>query len=308
MNLKPYAKIARPDHWVKQIFVLPGIALAYLASKPRIEDVVIPIIVGLMATCLVASANYTINEWLDREFDKYHPKKKKRPSANNLIKGKFVYLQYLTLSAVGIALGALVSLPFLLTLIFLLFMGLVYNVNPIRSKDKPYLDVLSESINNPIRLALGWFIIISVVVPPSTIFIAYWMGGAFLMAIKRYAEYVSINDKDTASLYRKSFKYYTKENLLMSAFFYALVSVFFLGVFMFKYKIELIISFPFISWMYVWYLYFAFSPNSKAQNPEGLYTEHRFLLYVVFLVILIAVLTVVHIPLLEVLTEPVITL
>jgi len=35
-------------------------------------------------------------------------------------------------------------------------MGLAYNVPPVRLKGWPYLDVLSESINNPIRLALGW--------------------------------------------------------------------------------------------------------------------------------------------------------
>ncbi len=32
-------------------------------------------------------------------------------------------------------------------------MGLVHNVPPVRSKELPYIDVLSESVNNPIRLA-----------------------------------------------------------------------------------------------------------------------------------------------------------
>jgi hypothetical protein len=44
-------------------------------------------------------------------------------------------------------------------------MGVVYNVKPIRSKELPYLDVLSESINNPIRLLLGWFPLIADRVP-----------------------------------------------------------------------------------------------------------------------------------------------
>ena len=67
MNLKHYVKIARPDHWVKQIFVLPGIVLAFIAVRPNIKDIILPIIIGLIATCFIASANYTINEWLDRE-------------------------------------------------------------------------------------------------------------------------------------------------------------------------------------------------------------------------------------------------
>ena len=31
-------------------------------------------------------------------------------------------------------------------------MGTLYNIPPIRMKDMPYADVLSESINNPIRI------------------------------------------------------------------------------------------------------------------------------------------------------------
>jgi hypothetical protein len=37
--------------------------------------------------------------------------------------------------------------------------GIVYNVRPLRTKDKPYLDVISESINNPLRLTIGWAMI-----------------------------------------------------------------------------------------------------------------------------------------------------
>ena len=42
--------------------------------------------------------------------------------------------------------------PFTLTVLALWVMGCVYNIPPVRSKDLPYLDVLSEAINNPIRM------------------------------------------------------------------------------------------------------------------------------------------------------------
>ena len=45
-------------------------------------------------------------------------------------------------------------------------MGLAYNVPPVRLKEWPYLDVLSESVNNPLRLALGWFALIPDRFPP----------------------------------------------------------------------------------------------------------------------------------------------
>jgi len=34
--------------------------------------------------------------------------------------------------------------------------GIIYNVPPIRAKDKAYLDAVSESVNNPLRLMIGW--------------------------------------------------------------------------------------------------------------------------------------------------------
>jgi hypothetical protein len=44
-----------------------------------------------------------------------------------------------------------ISRPFAVTMFALWIMGCVYNLPPVRSKDAPYLDVLSESVNNPLR-------------------------------------------------------------------------------------------------------------------------------------------------------------
>jgi len=59
-----------------------------------------------------------------------------------------------------------VNLYFLASAVWLWVMGIAYNVPPLRTKEWPYLDVLSESINNPIRLLLGWFALVSVRFPP----------------------------------------------------------------------------------------------------------------------------------------------
>ena len=56
---------------------------------------------------------------------------------------------------------------FTLALLALWVMGCVYNIPPVRSKDLPYVDVLSEAINNPIRMLAGWFIVSSVTVAPA---------------------------------------------------------------------------------------------------------------------------------------------
>lgn len=303
--MKKYIKIARPDHWVKNAFILPGIAIAILLTDYSFSmETVWKFLAGFLATCFIASANYVINEWLDAEFDKYHPTKKYRPVVSENMKFSLVMLEYAICIIIGIGLSLLVNIPFLLMEVWLLIMGVLYNVKPIRTKDIPYLDVLSESVNNMIRLLLGWFIITDGYQPPSSILIGYWFAGAFLMATKRFAEYRMIGDPETAGLYRKSFKHYTEQSLLISTFFYALTSTFFIGIFMIKYRIEYLIAMPFVFGLFCFYLAIAFKPDSAAQKPEKLYREKKLLAYIALLIVILILLTFVDIPALNYWVDP----
>src|SRR4030081_3398443 len=83
--LKRYASIARPDHWIKNIFMLPGTALALalypeLAAGRSFSRHVLSTLIALISTCLIASANYTINEWLDADSHKFQSVKASRPA------------------------------------------------------------------------------------------------------------------------------------------------------------------------------------------------------------------------------------
>jgi 4-hydroxybenzoate polyprenyltransferase len=285
--------------------MLPGIALALVLSETPIDNVIIRSIIAILSTCFIASANYVINEWLDKDFDKHHPLKQHRPSAVGEIQGKYVYLEYVLLIALGLGLAWQLSTEFILLSIALLVMGILYNVHPFRTKDQVYLDVLSESINNPLRLLLGWSALISGSFPPSSVLLAYWMGGAFLMAMKRYAEFRFIDDHEKAGLYRRSFNFYTEQSLLLSSFFYAISSGFFLGIFLIKYRIEFLLSFPLFAFLFVWYAEIAMKPHSASQTPEKLYREPKFVAYVLFLSIVIAALFFIDIPWLKVIIDPV---
>ena len=290
--MKKYIKIMRIDHWIKQLFILPGFICAlYLGKFPFKIEYLLLLVVGLFATSLIASANYVINEYLDREFDKFHPVKKKRVLVSEDCDGRVIWLLWFILGGIGLFLGKkILGLDFFMMEIFLLVMGLLYNVKPMRTKDVFILDVLSESVNNAIRLLLGWFILpINIVIPISMV-LGYWMTGAFLMAIKRYAEYLMINDKKKASLYRKSFKYYTDKSLLTTAFFYAMTSIFFIGIFLIKYRIELVLFMPFLIGLYCYYFYMSFEKDSAVQKPEKLYKERGLMAYLTFLVILFVIL------------------
>jgi 4-hydroxybenzoate polyprenyltransferase len=299
-----YLKIARFDHWIKQLFIIPGMVFAFVLIKN--DSIKYPeyiaslyIFLGFISTCFAASANYIINEWLDAGFDKYHPTKKNRPVVTVSLKPFYIIAEYLIFAVLGLAGAWFVSMHVFYTVLLLLSMGIVYNVPPVRFKEMPYIDVLSESLNNALRLLIGWFIITSEYLPPMSIVFGYWMGGAFLMAAKRFAEYRMIGDKEQAGLYRKSFKHYTEKSLLLSAFFYALLSVFFCGIFMIKYRIELLAAIPFLCGLFCIYLNICYKPDSSAQKPEKLFREKGLLLYVLFFIVLLVVLMFFNIPFLE---------
>src|SRR4051794_27190846 len=110
-------------------------------------------------------------------------------------------------------LAAPVNYPFFLAAAALLFMGMVYNIPPGRQRALRCLDVLSESVNNPIRLALGWFVVSPATIPPVSLLVSYWMVGAFFMASKRFAEYRAIGNKEVAAAYRSSFRHYDDNRL-----------------------------------------------------------------------------------------------
>ena len=296
--MKKYIKIARPDHWVKNAFILPGIVIAFLLTDYSISvsQFVMRFICGFIATCFIASANYVTNEWLYAEFDKFHPTKKYRPVVSENMKFSLVMLEYAICIVLGVGFSLLVNIPFLVVELILLFMGVVYNVKPLRTKDIVYLDVISESVNNMLRLLLGWFIVSDSLIPPSSILIGYWFAGAFLMATKRFAEYRMIGDPEKAGLYRKSFKYYTEVKLLVSSFFYAMCATFFIGVFMIKYRMQYILGMPLIFGLFCFYLAIAFKPDSAAQKPEKLYKEKSLLIYLLILVVVLIALTFIDIP------------
>ena len=300
-----YLRIARIDHWFKNIFMLPGTALALIFAELSIGEIAIPTFVALLALCLAASANYVLNEWLDARTDRFHPVKQNRPAVASELNPVIVLAEYALFAVVSLAIASTVNNVLLVVTAIFLFMGIVYNVPPIRLKDRVYLDVLSESVNNPLRMIMGWSALVVTAMPPSSVLLSYWMGGAFLMAVKRFAEYRMIDDPERAAAYRQSFRQYTEEGLLVSAFFYALCSAFFLGIFLIKYRIEFLLAFPLFALLFAWYLAIALRQKSVVQTPEKLYKEKAFLVFVAFLVLAIIALFVIDIPVLQILVDPV---
>lgn len=303
--MNPYLRIARLDHWFKHVFMLPGVAVALFAEPDLINSELfwrLPL--AFFCAGLIASSYYILNEVLDAPYDALHPVKRHRPVPSGLVNVRLAILLLGLLALVGVNLGFLLGPEFVAVLFVLWWMALVYNVKPVRAKDRAYIDVLTESVNNPLRLLLGWYATGIHTIIPVSLVMAFWMLGAFLMAMKRYAEYRELGDAKLAAAYRRSFASYNEERLLVSIVYYAVAFGLFSGIFLIRYRIELILIIPFIAGFIAWYMHLGLKQNSPTQNPEYLHREKKFVAYLLFCIALTFVLLFVEVDLLESLFAP----
>jgi 4-hydroxybenzoate polyprenyltransferase len=299
-----YISVFRPSHWFKNIFMIVGSLAAYLLFDAQINvENIILILIAFICTCLAASANYGINELIDSEFDKNHPVKKNRPLPSGKVSRKAI----LTISILLAVIAAVISYFFLpigafFGILSLMVMGFFYNVRPFRTKELPYLDVISESINNPIRFVIGWYAIQMVFFPPISFIISFWAFGAFLMACKRLAEYRFIGDSEKAASYRKSFRHYNEERLTVSIIGYVSAVSFSLAIICLKYSISVVLAVPIFVVSFIWYFRLTLKKDSPAKEPEKLLKHKEFYIFTISTIVILVLAKVLN-PYLEFLLE-----
>ena len=300
-RVRAHMAIMRLDHSIKNLFVLPGIVVP-LSFLPGHLDrrFLFRVALAMLSVTLVGCSNYVINEVLDAPFDRLDPSKRNKPAAVGLVVTPIAYLQWLALMATGVGLGQLISPRFALADVALWIMGCVYNLPPLRTKDVAYLDVLTDAVNNPLRMLLGWYAVTSALVPPISLLLSYWMISCYFMALKRFSELSETRNRTLGGANRAPlFRHYTPESLLVTALFYASTAMLFFGAFTIRYRIELILAYPLMALTMAVYCRLSFKAGPAVENPEKLYREPLLMTSLSAAALVLVVLLFVRIPLLE---------
>jgi len=85
--LRDWFTALRPRQWAKNVVVFAGLLFAGKVAHPRellFQDLPL-LLVGFVVFCAFSSVGYLINDVLDREKDRAHPKKRFRPIASGRI-------------------------------------------------------------------------------------------------------------------------------------------------------------------------------------------------------------------------------
>jgi 4-hydroxybenzoate polyprenyltransferase len=189
MNLVPPAratlptellKLLRPYQWVKNGFVFVGLLFSAVSSDPGLRG---SVLLAALGFCLLSSCVYILNDILDREADRAHPVKRKRPLASGTVGTNQAYALAFVCGTAGLALGAMASAVVVAILIAYLVLNLAYSAG---LKNIVILDVFIIAAGFMLRIFAGtWGVNIA---PSHWLLLCGLLLTIFLGFAKRRAE------------------------------------------------------------------------------------------------------------------------
>ncbi|MFM7087026.1 MAG: decaprenyl-phosphate phosphoribosyltransferase [Cyanobium sp.] len=169
----------RPRQWPKNLLVFAAPLFAF-----RFEaGVWLPAAGALVAFCLISSAIYLLNDWLDVAADRAHPSKRHRPIAAGLVSVPAALTSAAVLAAVSLSLAAWIT-PALAGVVLLY--GLIQVAYCLQLKRMPLLDLFCIASGFLLRAIAG---AVAAMLPPSPWFLlTVGLLALFLAVEKRKAE------------------------------------------------------------------------------------------------------------------------
>ena len=175
-------KALRPAHWLKNLLVLVPLFMAHRFHEFALLE---KSLLAFVAFGLCASGGYLVNDLIDLDADRHHPRKRFRPFAAGDVPLTYALGMIPALVISGCILGALVSPLFLAMLVGYFALSATYSL---RIKKKAVLDVLFLAGLYTVRIMAGSA---AVGIWSSHWLIAFCIFLFFSLAlVKRYGELV----------------------------------------------------------------------------------------------------------------------
>ncbi len=179
-------RLARPRQWTKNALLFAALLFARRLGDPA---AVASAALGFVAFCLLSAGTYAINDLLDAERDRLHPRKRNRPIASGALSPRIALVAGLTFALAGLALCAVVTPGLLGAGLGYLALTQFYSL---LGKNVPILDILLIAAGFVVRAVAG---ALAIGVPSSGWFLACTLFGALFLALcKRSAERRSLED------------------------------------------------------------------------------------------------------------------
>ncbi len=151
----------RPHQWVKNVLVFAPLVLSFQFMDPGL---ILQAILAFIAFSFSASSLYIINDLVDIESDRLHPKKKNRPFASGNLSKQWGIGQSIVLLIVAITLAVYLNTEFLLTLIIYSLISAIYSF---KLKKIVLLDVSILAVLYTLRIIAGTFAV--------SLELSYWL-------------------------------------------------------------------------------------------------------------------------------------
>ena len=187
MNVRASIQACRPRQWSKNLLVFSTPLFAFTVDKNTWLDAS----GSLIAFCLISSAVYLLNDSLDVEADRHHPRKRYRPIAAGLVSVPLALTSSALLAVISLTLAAAVNAS--LAGVILAY-GLIQVGYCLRLKQEPLLDLLCISAGFLLRAMAGG-VAAGLAVSPWFL-LTVGLLALFLAVEKRKAELQIAQDRD----------------------------------------------------------------------------------------------------------------
>lgn len=144
-----YIRLLRPKDWAKNLFLF--IPLFFSGGLGN-WDLYPELLAGVIAFSFIASSIYIINDYRDREDDKKHPEKSKRPLASGAVSPNAAIVICILLAIAGFVIAWFLREKFLFVLAIYFVLNLAYSFG---LKTIPILDVIIVAIGFVLRVKGG---------------------------------------------------------------------------------------------------------------------------------------------------------